>query len=182
MVDSSEGGDADQKNTAPLSDQMLITSRKSTCSEKTSCDVLWQAVSICQFSQCCSSSQSYDAVTARHKVRETEMKKVEIHTYLYLHAWRGKGLNVCMCVMSQCVTGTRLSPSLHPDSSVKQGLTWSVYVFENMCVCVSGLMVFLFFFLTLFTSDLQGVPGSCLMDSLAPLSWPLAQALSWSPN
>lgn len=87
-----------------------------------------------------------------------------------------------VCVMSQCVTGSRLSPSLHPDSGVKQGLIWSVYVFENMCVYVSGLIVFLFFFLTPLTSDPSGVPGSCLMDSLAPLSWPLARALSWTPN
>lgn len=145
----------------------------------------------------CSYSQFCEAVTARCNVWETEMKKMEIHTLLVMVCvcvWRGIGLDMClcvrvcmnlctcMCVMSQCVTGSRLSPSLHPDSSVKQGLIWSVYVFENMCVCVSGLIVFLFFFLALFTSGPSGVPGSCLMDSLALLSWPLAWALSWTPN
>lgn len=118
-------------------------------------------------------------------------KKMEIYTFIVFACVCGgrpksvcvcMNMCTCMCVMSQCVTRSRLSPSLHPDSSVKQGLIWSVYVFENMCVYVSGLIVFLFFLLTLFTSDPPGVPGSCLMDSLAPWSWPLAWALSRTPN
>lgn len=58
------------------------------------------------------------------------MKKMEIHTFFVfvcVDRYRPKCvcaciLCTCMCVMSQCVTGFRLSPSLHPDSSVKQGL------------------------------------------------------------
>lgn len=124
------------------------------------------------------------------RVGNWEIKRWKFIPLLCLPVCVGGGLKVCvcmnmctcMCVMSQCVTRSRLSPSLHPDSSVKQGLIWSVYVFENMCVYVSGLIVFLFFLLTLFTSDPPGVPGSCLMDSLAPWSWPLARALSRTPN
>lgn len=200
MVDSSKRDDLDQKSTTPLSDRSVSEGQSQLphhSSKKIGyrevlmfCSKLLKMSIFCQLFVCCY-SQFCEAVTARHKVWEMRYEK-DGNSYLFLCfcVWGAIGLNVCvrmylctcMCGMCRCVTGPRLSPSLHPDSSVKQGLIWSVYVFENMCVYVSGLIVFLFFFVTLFTSDPPGVPGSCLMDSLAPLSWPLAWALSWTPN
>lgn len=104
--------------------------------------------------------------------------------FFSFNLWRCLNVHAFLCVhrMSVDVTGSCLSSSLPPDSGVKQGLRWSVYVFENVSVYASGLILFLFSILTLFTSRLWGFPGSCLMDSLALLSWPLAQALRWMPN
>lgn len=41
---------------------------------------------------------------------------------LCVSMWLCMNLCICMCVMSHCVTRSLLSPSLHPDNSVKQGL------------------------------------------------------------